>query len=240
MRAVRRTRLGGIELTSTPITACPELAREAIARSIEDRGAREVLRPSPAFDQLRARLGLLRHVIGQPWPDVRWSHLAHTLPDWCPAALDRMARGADPGAVDLIGALRTLLPWPEAARLDELAPESIEVPSGSRVRLDYPDPDDVGDDDSPHGPVLAVKLQEVFGWTEVPRVTDGRVPVVLHLLSPARRPLAVTSDLASFWEGAYPHVRAENRGRYPKHPWPEDPLSAPAMRGTKRSGTMER
>ncbi|MGN6035411.1 ATP-dependent helicase HrpB [Brevibacterium casei] len=240
VRAVRQTRLGGIALTSTPITASPELAREAIARSIEDRGAREVLRPSPAFDQLRARLGLLRHVIGQPWPDVRWSHLTHTLPDWYPAALDHMARGADPGAVDLVGALRTLLPWPEAARLDELAPETIEVPSGSRVRLDYPDPDDVGDDDSPHGPVLAVKLQEVFGWTEVPRVIDGRVPVVLHLLSPARRPLAVTSDLASFWEGAYPHVRAENRGRYPKHPWPEDPLSAPAMRGTKRSGTMER
>ncbi len=84
------------------------------------------------------------------------------------------------------------------------------------------------------------QTQEVFGWTEVPRIADGRVPVVLHLLSPARRPLAVTSDLASFWEGAYPHVRAENRGRYPKHPWPEDPISAPAMRGTKRSGTMER
>lgn len=238
VRAVRQTRLGGIALTSTPITASPELAREAIARSIEDRGAREVLRPSAGFDQLRARLGLLRSVLGDPWPVVRWARLAHTLPDWCPEALDRMARGADPGTVDLVGALRTLLPWPEAARLDDLVPESIEVPSGSRVRLDYPDPDEGGDDLS--GPVLAVKLQEVFGWTQVPRIVDGRVPVVLHLLSPARRPLAVTSDLASFWEGAYPHVRAENRGRYPKHPWPEDPLTAPAMRGTKRSGTMGR
>lgn len=236
VRAVRETRLGGITLTSTPITASPELAREAIARSVEERGAREVLTPSPAFEQLRARLGLLRHVYGEPWPDVRWAHLAHTLPQWCPEALDRIARGADPGAVDLVGALRSLLPWPQASRLEELVPEALEVPTGSRIRLDYPDPD--ATDGAP--PVLAVKLQEVFGWTEAPRVCEGRVSVVLHLLSPARRPLAVTSDLASFWANAYPQVRAENRGRYPKHPWPEDPLTAPAMRGTKRSGTMGR
>ena len=167
---------------------------------------------------------------------MRWAHLAHTLPQWCPEALDRIARGADPGAVDLVGALRSLLPWPQASRLEELVPEALEVPTGSRIRLDYPDPD--ATDGAP--PVLAVKLQEVFGWTEAPRVCEGRVSVVLHLLSPARRPLAVTSDLASFWANAYPQVRAENRGRYPKHPWPEDPLTAPAMRGTKRSGTMGR
>ena len=241
VRAVRQARLGAIELTSTPIPASLELAREAIAASVEERGAREVLRPSATFEQLRGRLGLLRGVLGQPWPDVRWPHLAQTLPQWCPAALDRMARGADPSRVDLIGALRTLLPWPEAARLDELVPTAIQVPSGSRITLDYPDPDEADDgDDHPPGPVLAVKLQEVFGWTAVPRVVEGRIPVVLHLLSPAGRPLAVTSDLASFWANAYPHVRAENRGRYPKHPWPEDPLTAPAMRGTKRSGTMGR
>lgn len=241
VRAVRQALLGAIELTSTPITASPELAREAIAASVEERGAREVLRPSAAFEQLRARLGLLRGVLGQPWTDVRWPHLAQTLPQWCPAALDRMTRGADPSRVDLVAALRTLLPWPEAARLDELVPTALEVPSGSRITLDYPDPDETGDgDDHPPGPVLAVKLQEVFGWTAVPRVVEGRIPVVLHLLSPAGRPLAVTSDLASFWANAYPHVRAENRGRYPKHPWPEDPLTAPAMRGTKRSGTMGR
>ncbi|MFE2657569.1 ATP-dependent helicase HrpB [Brevibacterium sp. NPDC059310] len=241
VRAVRQARLGAIELTSTPITASPELAREAIAASVEERGAREVLRPSATFEQLRGRLGLLRGVLGLPWPDVRWSHLAQNLPQWCPAALDRMARGADPSQVDLIGALRTLLPWPEAARLDELVPTALEVPSGSRITLAYPDPDEADDgDDHPSGPVLAVKLQEVFGWTAVPRVVEGRIPVVLHLLSPAGRPLAVTSDLASFWANAYPHVRAENRGRYPKHPWPEDPLTAPAMRGTKRSGTMGR
>ena len=261
VRAVRRTRLGGIELTATPIKASPELARSAIAASVRQRGAREILRPSEAFEELRSRLGLLHAIYGPPWPDVRWSRLSQTLTEWCPAALDRIARGTDPSKVDLVSALRTLLPWPQASRLDELVPVNIEVPSGSRIRLDYPDPDHAesesasesapgaeGESASVDGgavtevpsPILAVKLQECFGWQTVPRVCDGRVPVVIHLLSPARRPLAVTSDLASFWTNAYSHVRAENRGRYPKHPWPEDPLTAPPMRGTKRSGTMKR
>lgn len=241
VRAVRRTRLGGIELTATPIKASADLARSAIARSVRERGAREILRPSEAFEELRSRLGLLHAVYGGPWPDVRWSRLSQTLTQWCPAALDRIARGADPGRVDLVSALRTLLPWPQAARLEELVPVSIEVPSGSRIRLDYPDPDLMDtDSNSELGPVLAVKLQECFGWQSALYVCEGRVPVVVHLLSPARRPLAVTSDLASFWANAYSHVRAENRGRYPKHSWPEDPLTAPPMRGTKQSGTMKR
>jgi ATP-dependent helicase HrpB len=120
-----------------------------------------------------------------------------------------------------------LLPWPEASRLDELAPESLKVPSGTRVRIDYPDVNDDG------RPVVAVKLQECFGWAATPRLADGNVPVLFHLLSPARRPLAVTDDLASFWSGPYAQVRAEMRGRYPKHPWPEDPWSAPATSRTK-------
>lgn len=231
VRAVRRSCLGGIELTSTPIQAGPELARRAIAESVRERGAREVLRPSEAFESLRARLGLLRAVFGDPWPDVTWEHLSDALDQWCPDALDRIAKGSDPAQLDLVSALRGLLPWPEAARLDELAPTHITVPSGSHVRLEYPDPDLVEP-----SPILAVKLQECFGWTDVPRICDGRVAVTMHLLSPARRPLAVTSDLASFWTNAYAHVRAENRGRYPKHPWPEDPLTAPAAKGTKRSG----
>ena len=231
VRAVRRSRLGGIELTSTPIQAGRELARRAIAESVRERGAREVLRPSEAFESLRARLGLLRAIYGDPWPEVTWEHLSETLDQWCPDALDRIAKGSDHARVDLVSALRGLLPWPEAARLDELAPTHIEVPSGSHVRLEYPDPERA---ELP-SPILAVKLQECFGWTDVPRICDGRVPVSMHLLSPARRPLAVTSDLASFWANAYAHVRAENRGRYPKHPWPEDPLTAPAAKGTKRS-----
>lgn len=123
--------------------------------------------------------------------------------------------------IDLADPLRRLLPWPDAARLAELVPERLEVPSGSRVRIDYPG---VGDDGG--RPVVAVKLQECFGWDRTPRVVAGRVPVLFHLLSPARRPLAVTDDLASFWSGPYAQVRAEMRGRYPRHPWPEDPWTA--------------
>ncbi|GAA1768396.1 hypothetical protein GCM10009712_15600 [Pseudarthrobacter sulfonivorans] len=134
-----------------------------------------------------------------------------------------------------------MLPWPEAVRLGELVPESLKVPSGSMVRIDYPDvPESAGPGstggpgaDDTGRPVVAVKLQECFGWAETPRLVDGRVPVLFHLLSPARRPLAVTDDLASFWAGPYSQVRSEMRGRYPRHPWPEDPWTAQATARTK-------
>ncbi len=136
-------------------------------------------------------------------------------------------RGAgDLRRIDVLGALRRLLPWPEAGRLDELAPERVTVPSGSAVRVDY----------EAEQPVLAVRIQEVFGWRAAPALADGRVPLLLHLLSPARRPAAVTADLASFWDTGYPQVRAELRGRYPKHAWPEDPAGEPPRRGVRRPG----
>ncbi|NEA05760.1 ATP-dependent helicase HrpB, partial [Streptomyces sp. SID10116] len=135
-------------------------------------------------------------------------------------------RRADLGRIDAGQALGRLLPWAtgEATRLDALAPERMEVPSGSRIRIDYADPEQ---------PVLAVKLQEMFGLAETPRIADGAVPVVVHLLSPAGRPAAVTADLASFWRSGYRAVRADLRGRYPKHPWPEDPATAEPTRYTK-------
>jgi ATP-dependent helicase HrpB len=110
------------------------------------------------------------------------------------------------------------LDWPSRQRLDRLAPEAIRVPSGSMKRLDYTAAD---------VPVLAVKLQEMFGLADTPRVCDGRVPVMLHLLSPAQRPVQVTQDLRGFWERTYPEVRKELKGRYPRHPWPDDPWGAP-------------
>jgi ATP-dependent helicase HrpB len=125
---------------------------------------------------------------------------------------------ADLGRVDAAAVLRGLLDHRHAAALDRLAPERIAVPSGSRVALDY----------SADRPVLAVRVQEVLGWTATPTVADGRLPVVLHLLSPAGRPAAITADLASFWTTGSPQVRADLRGRYPKHAWPEDPLETPA------------
>ena len=122
--------------------------------------------------------------------------------------------------IDLRGALTALLDWPAARRLDQLAPTHLPVPSGSRIALDY-----TGD-----APSLAVRLQEVFGLTDTPRVVDGRVPVVMELLSPARRPVQVTRDLASFWSRGYHEVKKELKGRYPKHYWPDDPHEAVATR----------
>jgi len=209
--ARRVTRLGAIELASVPLTQPPP---GAAARAWRERLAREGLDALPwgeAARSLRRRLDFLHRTLGEPWPDVTDAGLAASAEQWL---------GADPRRTDLVAALRGLLPWPEAGRLDELAPERVAVPSGSVVRVDY----------AADQPVLAVRLQEVLGWEASPRLADGRVPLLLHLLSPAQRPLAVTADLASFWDDVYPQVRAEMRGRYPRHPWPEDPWTAPPTR----------
>jgi ATP-dependent helicase HrpB len=186
---------------------------------------------------LRRRLALLHRELGAPWPDVSERALLAALDTWLGPELEKLAGGAAASGIDLTDPLRRLLPWPEAVRLGELAPESLRVPSGSMVRIDYPEVPETGPEGAgPVGggrPVVAVKLQECFGWAETPRLVDGRVPVLFHLLSPARRPLAVTDDLASFWAGPYSQVRAEMRGRYPRHPWPEDPWTAQATARTK-------
>jgi ATP-dependent helicase HrpB len=183
---------------------------------------------STAADALRRRLAFLHHGLGGSWPDVSDQALLLRLEEWLGPELEALAGGAAARSVDLAGPLRRLLPWPEAAQLDDLVPEWLEVPSGSRIRIEYPE---VADHTS--RPVVAVKLQECFGWAETPRLLGGRVPVLFHLLSPARRPLAVTDDLTSFWSGPYAQVRAEMRGRYPKHPWPEDPWAATATARVK-------
>ncbi|WP_353116379.1 ATP-dependent helicase HrpB [Nitratidesulfovibrio sp.] len=159
------------------------------------------------------------------WPDVSDGALLAGLEHWLAPYLSGITRRTQFSRIDLAGALAALLPWELTRRLDAEAPERIEVPSGSQVLVDYA---------AEGGPVLAVKLQEMFGARETPRVGGGRVPVVVHLLSPAGRPLQVTRDLAGFWRTGYPAVRAEMRGRYPKHPWPEDPLAAPPTRLTTR------
>ncbi|HET18984.1 MAG TPA: ATP-dependent helicase HrpB, partial [Chromatiales bacterium] len=151
--------------------------------------------------------------------------------DWLGPWLDGMTRLAHLARIDLDAALRARLDWGRLQELDRLAPTHLEVPSGSRIALDYgPVMDGEG------LPVLAVKLQELFGLLETPRIAHGRVPVMIHMLSPAQRPVAVTQDLASFWRGPYQDVRKDLRGRYPRHPWPEDPLTATPTRRTKRAG----
>lgn len=226
--AARRERtLGAIVLSSTPVRPSAAEGREAVAAALAADGL-GVIGWTAEADALRRRLGLLRRELGDPWPDVSEPALLARLGDWLAPELEAIAGGKPAGSVRLADPLRRLLPWPEAARLGELAPERLGVPSGSRVRIEYPE---VGGDGRP---VVAVKLQECFGWAETPRVADGRVPLLFHLLSPGGAPLAVTDDLASFWSGPYAQVRAEMRGRYPKHPWPEDPWTAPATAKTKK------
>lgn len=220
--------IGAIELSSTPVRVDAETGADAVARALAGRGL-DVLVWSPAADALRRRLAALHHHLGDPWPDVSDAALAARLDEWLGPELQRIATGTPVAKIDLTAPLRRLLPWPEATRLDELAPERLAVPSGSRAAINWP-----AHDDPSAAPVVAVKLQECFGLAESPRLVDGRVPVLFHLLSPARRPLAVTNDLASFWSGPYAQVRGEMRGRYPKHPWPEDPWTTPATARTKR------
>lgn len=223
VQARRRTLLGAIELASVPITDPPtEAVTAAIGVALENEGI-GLLRWSEAATALRTRLDFLHRALGDPWPDVSDEALTTNLDAWLGPQLARVRSAQDLRRIDVTAALRALLPWPQAGRLDELAPERVEVPSGSTVRIDY----------SQEQPVLAVRLQEVFGWTAAPALADGRVPLLLHLLSPARRPAAVTADLESFWDNGYPGVRADLRGRYPKHSWPDDPRSAPATRRTK-------
>ncbi|MBL3686533.1 ATP-dependent helicase HrpB [Leucobacter zeae] len=214
-------RLGAILRSSTPVAATPSDVGPAFAAHLRDVGLGS-LSWSERAAALRGRLGLLHRELGAPWPAVEDAALLERLDDWLGADLARLRPGTPLGAIDLVAALRRILPWPEAGRLDELAPERLAVPSGNSARIDYPEPG------SEAPPVVEVKLQEMFGLDRTPRLVDGRVPILFRLLSPARRPLATTSDLTSFWNGPYRDVRAEMRGRYPKHPWPEDPWTAPA------------
>lgn len=216
--------LGAVELAVRPLTgADPGLVREALLEGLRQEGL-GLLRRTADAEALRARLAFLRRHLGEPWPDVSDDALHARVDEWLEPELGRAARRADLARIDAAEALARLLPWAsgEAARLDELAPERIAVPSGSRIRIDYADPEQ---------PVLAVKLQEMFGLQRSPRIAG--VPLLVHLLSPAGRPAAVTADLASFWRDGYKGVRAELRGRYPKHPWPEDPATAEPTRYTK-------
>ncbi|MFF6968735.1 ATP-dependent RNA helicase [Streptomyces anthocyanicus] len=222
--ARRVERLGAVELAVRPLAdADPVLVRGALLEGLRREGL-GLLRRSADAGLLRKRLAFLRRRLGEPWPDVTDDALLARADEWLEPELSRARRRADLGRIDAGQALTRLLPWAsgEATRLDELAPERILVPSGSTIRIDYDDPEQ---------PVLAVKLQEMFGLQRSPEIAG--VPLLVHLLSPAGRPAAVTADLASFWKDGYTGVRAELRGRYPKHPWPEDPATAEPTRYTK-------
>ncbi|MCG8530212.1 MAG: ATP-dependent helicase HrpB [Desulfovibrionales bacterium] len=160
------------------------------------------------------------------WPNVSEKGLLHTIEDWLSPFLTGMRKAADLKQLDMEQILLAMLDWSTQKAMDTLAPTHFTVPSGSAIRIDYTEPE---------RPVLPVKLQEMFGATETPAICNSQIPLTVHLLSPAGRPLQVTRDLISFWENGYPSVRAEMRGRYPKHPWPENPLTAQATRKTNRA-----
>ena len=226
LRATRTRSLGAIPLSSTPAKALdPKEATALVAQHLAARGLGELGWGKEA-SSLRERLRALHEALGDPWPDVSDEALAGSADQWLAPWGRRLASGSPLSQVSMLEVLRSMLPWPQAVRLDELAPEKLPIPSGGTRPIDW----------SGAHPVLTLRVQQAFGWTDTPRLLDGRVPLVLHLTDPAGRPAAVTSDLTSFWAGPYRDVRAQLRGRYPKHPWPEDPLSAePTNRAKRRS-----
>ncbi|MGH9191018.1 MAG: ATP-dependent helicase C-terminal domain-containing protein, partial [Acidimicrobiales bacterium] len=223
-RRLGRLRLGVVERRPPPGTATTAALIDRV-RSTN----LAVLPWSDAGRSLQARVGFLRAVLGEPWPDLSDGALRRHLGDWlAPQLAAAGATGrADLERVDLVRALRAMVPGGVAGDLDRLAPASATVPSGRRVPLDYRSGGTPGDP-----PVLAVRVQEMFGSRETPVVAGGRVPVVLHLLSPAGRPVQVTSDLAGFWTGSWGEVRKQMAGRYPKHDWPDDPAGGVSRRRT--------
>jgi ATP-dependent helicase HrpB len=218
--AERRRTLGAIVLQTEVLTmVADEEKRAALLDFIRRRGL-EVLEWSQAVLQWRARVSLVKSLNCAPghWPDVSDEGLLAQLDEWLSPYLMGVNSLQDIKRLDLASILATLLDWPQQQALKTLAPDSFSVPSGSAKKIDYCQ--------SP--PVLAVKLQEMFGCHDTPRIANGRQPLTVHLLSPARRPLQVTQDLAGFWRGSYQDVKKEMKGRYPKHPWPDDPTTAVA------------
>jgi ATP-dependent helicase HrpB len=202
----------------------PEAAAAALAEALRPRAA-ELFAAGEAAANLLARVALLRrHMPEHPWPAFDAGELGDVLAEAC-----RGKRGLeDVRRTPLAPLLIARLAYPLDRLLEQHAPEKIAVPTGNQIRLDYT---------SGQAPVLAVRLQEVFGWTDTPRVAAGRVPVLLHLLGPNYRPVQITDDLRSFWSGTYFQVRKDLRVRYPKHAWPEDPLTArPEAKGGRRRG----
>lgn len=232
LRAERQTKVGELIVGREPLPGLDDQARARALLGLVRRKGLNLLTWTPELRQWQARVALLRQLDldkdGQSeWPDLGDEALLATLEDWLLPYLGKVSRLSHFAALDLPSILRNLLPWPLPQRLDEWAPAHLAVPSGSNIRLDY----------SEHPPILAVRLQELFGLADTPRIAQGRQQVKLHLLSPARRPVQVTQDLANFWRTTYAEVKKDLKGRYPKHYWPDDPLVAEATARAKPRGT---
>jgi ATP-dependent helicase HrpB len=230
--AERRRLTGSILLSAEPLEQVSEQARAKALLGVVRKKGLDILPWSKNLRQWRARVMLLQRNEANsetnPWPDLSDDALLLTLESWLLPYLGQVKCLEDFESLDIKGMLRALLPWPLPLELERMAPERLAVPSGSSVAIDY----------SQDPPVLAVKLQEMFGCEETPTIADGRVALLIHLLSPGQRPLQITQDLAGFWRNGYQEVKREMKGRYPRHPWPDDPLQAVATRHTKmRTGS---
>jgi ATP-dependent helicase HrpB len=223
--ARRFRKLGALVLQETELEQLDDsLAQAGLLAAVRRKGI-DVLPWTETNRQWQARVMLLHALEPDDWPCVDDQHLAESLDHWLLPFLAGKRRWSDVQSLDLGSVLTSLLDHEQQQALGRLAPRALQIPTGRQVNIDY---------SAEGGPVLATKLQSLFGWTRTPTIAGGQVAIVLHLLSPAGRPLAVTADLASFWANAYPQVRKDMRGRYPKHPWPEDPLNAQAREGTKQ------
>ena len=225
-RAVRRYGALSLQERPLPVPATEEAAR-ILAKGIVSLGL-DMLPWSKALSQWRERVIFLRNAEGEEWPDLSDEALAATVEEWLAPHLVGRAGLSDITPDLLSEASRSLLPWSLQRRLDAEAPTHVEVPTGSQIAVDY---------GSAEGPVLAVRVQELFGLDKHPSLAGGRVPLILHLLSPAQRPIQITRDLPGFWRGSWAAVRSDLRGQYPRHPWPEDPIAAPPTRRAKPRGT---
>lgn len=222
--ARRETRLGALLLDSQPVSGVDAAMAGGMLLAAVARAGMNCLPWSPEAQRLRQRLAFAHALEGTEWPDMGDAALLRRLPEWLGPWLAGMSRMSHLRDLDLVAVLRAELEWARLQRLDAIAPTHIAVPSGSRIAIDYSEPT---------RPVLAVRIQEMFGWSETPTIGGGRVPLTLHLLSPAGRPMQVTRDLAGFWQRTYPEVAKDLKGRYPKHDWPDDPLQAQPRRGAK-------
>lgn len=217
VKARKRVRLGALILQDHPLPAPnPEEVLAALLQGVKEEGL-GLLSWTKSARQLQQRLIFMHHQEPENWPDMSDEALIITRSDWLAPHLYGLKSGQDIKGLNLTGIMEEMFTWDQLRELEAAAPTHVVVPSGSRIPIDYSDPT---------APVLAVRLQELFGMTDTPRVANGRVPLTLHLLSPANRPVQVTRDLMSFWQKTYFDVKKDLKGRYPKHYWPDDPFMA--------------